>query len=107
MATAAHPCRLENVPWKALGQDEGMLLKLKSGDYYTVNAVGLRIWQLADGTRSEEGIAAALCRSFEIPEETALRDVRDYCRKLEKTGLLAFGAGPGKARSKTKRKGDR
>ena len=71
-----------------------MLLHLKSGDYFTVNGVGLRIWELADGSRSEERIAADLARRFEVSADAALQDVRSYCRSLEKAGLMDRGPKP-------------
>lgn len=35
--------RQDNVPWKEI-EKEGTLLKLEDGDYFTVNEVGLFIW---------------------------------------------------------------
>ena len=80
--------RAKGVTWKALpGGEEGLLLKLKTGDYFTVNEVGLKVWEMAEG-RTDEEIAAALARKFEVPPETALKDTKTYCRLLERAGLL-------------------
>ena len=80
--------RAAGVTWKALpGDGEGLLLKLKTGDYYTVNEVGLRIWEAADG-RTDAEIASALARRFEVSPEAALKDVRVYCREMAGAGLL-------------------
>ena len=80
--------RSAGVTWKALGKgEEGLLLKLKTGDYYTVNEVGLAVWKLADGSTDAE-IAAALARRFDISPEAALKDTRSYCHELERAGLL-------------------
>ena len=80
--------RAKGVTWKSLpGGEEGLLLQLKTGDYFTVNEVGLKVWEMAEG-KTDEQIAAALARKFDVSAEAALKDTRTYCRQLERAGLL-------------------
>lgn len=53
-----------------------------------MNTVGSRIWQLADGTRSEAEIAARLVAEFDVDEETARRSVADFLAALAEKGLI-------------------
>ncbi len=96
MAKKLYPRRADGVPWKAIGDDEGMLLKLKTGDYYMVNASALRIWELAAGPSPVSEIAAELTRNFKVSEAEALRASRAFYHRLEKTELATLHDGPTK-----------
>lgn len=52
-----------------------VLLELKSGRYYSLNATGSRIWDLCDGTRSGADIARRLGEEYGTPLSTVETDV--------------------------------
>ena len=54
------------------------------------NPAGSRIWELADGTRSLEQIAAALTAKYEIDEAHALSSVESFVAELADKGLLSW-----------------
>jgi hypothetical protein len=54
----------------------------------TMNATGLYIWELLDGTHSLEEIAAKVADSFEVDPEQATTDVREFVAQLHGIGLL-------------------
>ena len=54
------------------------------------NPVGSRIWELADGTRSQEQIAAVLAEEYEIDAAHAQRSVEAFVAELADKGLLAW-----------------
>ena len=53
-----------------------------------LNPVATRIWELADGERSIEAIASALCEEFEVEADRALRDTAETVEKFVAQQLL-------------------
>ena len=73
---------------------EAVLLDLESEQYFGLNAVGLRIWQLLqhqdDPLRVLEGLAA----EFDAPPEIIVRDLQDLISELADAGLVRLGPSP-------------
>lgn len=58
-------------------------------DYvYTLSPVAARIWDLLDGTRSLDEVAAAICEEFEVDRETAMADIAQLVSDLEQVALV-------------------
>jgi coenzyme PQQ biosynthesis protein PqqD len=80
--------------------DTLVLLSLDGGEYYALNAVGRRVWELCDGTRSVATIVAILGHEYEAPADTIAADVFELLRDLVHEKLvdagdeLAGGAAP-------------
>ncbi len=55
-----------------------------------LNAVGCRIWDLADGRRSIAEIAEILKQEFDVSYETALEDAVEFTRDLTGKKMLEF-----------------
>lgn len=55
---------------------------------YSTDEVGSLIWQLIDGRRAVEQIAEAVCESYEVDQEKATTDVREFLAGLEEAGLI-------------------
>jgi hypothetical protein len=55
-----------------------------------LNPVGSRIWQLADGTHSNEEIAVVLTDEFDIDLDHARRSVATFLEDLAARGLLSY-----------------
>jgi len=53
-------------------EGSSVLLDIDSGEYFTLNEVGGRVWDLCDGSRSVASIAEALSAEYEV-EEAVLR----------------------------------
>jgi hypothetical protein len=54
---------------------------------YTLNAVGTRVWELADG-RSLEGIVSRIVDEFDVDLDTAREDLGSFVRRLRDLGAL-------------------
>lgn len=54
---------------------------------HTLNGVGSRVWQLADG-RSVDAITRAIVEEFEVDRPTAERDIDAFVRELRDLGAL-------------------
>lgn len=66
----------------------GEVLVTAYGDVYVLTDVSADIWSLADGTRSVAEIATAITEQYDVPPETALRDVRAFVDELVEARLL-------------------
>jgi hypothetical protein len=84
--------RNEEVVWQKIGDEivaignDGLLINV-------LNKTAAYIWELCDGTRGPDEIAACLCERFEVELEEATADVLGILGKFEKFGLLRKAAG--------------
>jgi hypothetical protein len=90
MQPDSRPNRRSDILVQVAG-DTVVLLTPDSGEYFTLNEVGGRIWELADGTRSVDQIATALVDEFEAPLDEVRADALDLLQQLAEEGLVADG----------------
>ena len=74
------------------GEVELVLLDPEDGSYYTLDEVGARIWELADGTRTAAEIAEALDEEFDASLDTIQADLLDLLAELTASGLVTDAA---------------
>ena len=55
-----------------------------------LNAVGSRVWDLADGERNIEDIAKIITDEFDVSYEMALKDAFEFARDLAEKEIMAF-----------------
>ena len=77
----------EDVVWRNL-QGESVLLDLKSGVYFGLDAVGTRIWTLLQDHRDLQAVLQELLGEYEVSEETCARDLMDLVSAMEEKGLV-------------------
>ena len=65
-----------------------VLLDVESGEYYALNDVGGRVWELCDGTRSVAEIVAALIEEYDAPAASITVDVMELLGELTRERLL-------------------
>jgi hypothetical protein len=68
--------------------DELVLVDLEAGDYYALNAVGVKIWLGLTRGATPGQIAAALEREYEESAEVLLRDCLDVVAELLERRLV-------------------
>ena len=90
MDTHSRPSRRSDVLAQAAG-DTVILLTPDSGEYFTLNEVGSRIWELADGSRSVTEIAAVLVEEYEAPLDEVRSDALEVLGELAEEGLVSDG----------------
>lgn len=71
-----------------LADDEAVLLHLGSGAYHELNPVGAEIWDLLDGDRDVEEIAAELRARVTDPPADLEVVVADYLARLRERDLI-------------------
>jgi len=76
-------------------EGEAFIVLPESGQYKILNAVGSRVWELIDGTRTVDEIAGLIADEYEVTLESARSDVVEFLGDLKENGMLA-GDGAGK-----------
>jgi hypothetical protein len=72
-----------------MGEDGGLVVLAMRREIKVLNPVGIRVFALLDGTRSEAEIARVVAEEFDVTEETAASDVAAFLRELRENGMLA------------------
>jgi hypothetical protein len=86
--TEAFPVR-KSVPWRTL-DTEALVVDVKGGLLYPLNAVGARIWELCDGARSVDEIVVMLADEFDAPEPTIRADAVEFIDRLADAKLVSI-----------------
>ena len=82
-----------NVTVQALGENEGgVVLRLDSGELYTVNDTTLAFLRELDGERVLADVANRLTRIFDVEEATLTADLVDISRDLLAESLVVIAA---------------
>lgn len=86
----AVPLPQEQVICRELADGDAVLLHLASGQYHSVNATGLAIYQLVDGQRSAAAISTDLGACFADAPQGLSGLVVDFLAALDERGLVVF-----------------
>lgn len=70
-------------------EDQAVLLDIESGQYFALNEVGKRVWDLCDGTRTVAQVANSICSGYDVMEEVALSDTSALLEALAGVGLVS------------------
>jgi Coenzyme PQQ synthesis protein D (PqqD) len=70
--------------------DQAVVVLADSGEVNVFNAVGTRIWELVDGTRTVQQIADAIHSEYEVTPEEAQRDVEEFIGKLIEANAITL-----------------
>ena len=67
---------------------ELVILDLKRGDYWALDAVGARLWEALDQGRTPRQVAAEVSPIFDVSEEQLLRDLEALTEELARRHLI-------------------
>jgi hypothetical protein len=93
MEAESHPRRGEQVLARQAA-DSLVLLDPKSGEYFSLDGVGARIWELCDGTRSVEEITDVITSEYGEGRSTVESDVRELLGDLASERLVVDVGSP-------------
>jgi coenzyme PQQ biosynthesis protein PqqD len=62
--------------------DQWILLDVENGQYYALDEVSGRVWDLCDGTRDVSTVIAEICRDYDAPAETVEEDVLSFLNEM-------------------------
>ena len=77
----------EKIPWRLI-EEEAILIDLEEGEVLRLSPVGAEIWNAIDGTRTVTEIVAHICRTFDVSQRTARRDVHRFLERLLRYQLV-------------------
>jgi hypothetical protein len=88
--TAATVLRLaEKVSLQQLGEGEGgVILRLDSGELFTVNDTAVSFVAALDGSRSVEGTVQLIAAEYDVDAETLTRDLIEIASELVAAELV-------------------
>ncbi len=66
-----------------------ILLNPESGQYYTLDEVGARIWDLCDGSRQVTDLVSAIHAEFDAPVAEISADLMELLADLARDKLVA------------------
>jgi hypothetical protein len=66
---------------------ETVMMSIQNGEYYGLDEVGSRIWQLLENPESAETLTQKLIEEYEVSQETCLSDVMEFLIYLMLTTL--------------------
>jgi len=69
-------------------EDGAVLLDIEQGICFSLNPVGLRIWELLKNRCSIDQIADALGKEFPVPRSQLLSDANEFIEALEAKHLI-------------------
>lgn len=89
------PARSPHVVARRLGAEQ-VVLNTQTEAFFTLNAVGARVWDLVDGQRSVAAIVRALLLTYDVAEATLAADVAALLEDLAANHLVVWmwAAGP-------------
>ena len=68
--------------------DEVVMMSAETGEYYGLNPVASRIWDLLETPHSFEQLTELLMREFDIDEQTCRKDVGNFLNRLIEKKLI-------------------
>ena len=72
---------------------ESVLLNIRNGSYYGLNAVGTRMWTVLTTASSLRAACDALKTEYDVPGPRLEKDLLDLVGKLAESGLLEVHSG--------------
>ena len=79
----------EDIIWRRIG-DDLVIIKDDGLATHVLNKTAAYIWELCDGKRAIEEIAASLCERYDVSLEEARADTRETIENLTKAGILKY-----------------
>ncbi len=73
---------------------ESVLLNMKTEQYFGLDPVGTRVWQLLTETHSVEATVTTMCAEYEVDEVKLRMDVLALADRLTAKGLLVAEPDP-------------
>jgi hypothetical protein len=68
--------------------NELLLFNMDDGNYFSMNEIGSRIWELCDGTHSVSQLVATLATEYDAPAEVLEKDVVELLEGLQNGKLI-------------------
>ena len=67
---------------------EKVMMNLDKGQYFMMNEVGSRIWELIEEPKSVNTVISSLLSEYEVDKDVCENTVKDFLYKLNKADLI-------------------
>lgn len=81
------PQRHPDATYQTVGQ-EAIIIKLSTGDYYSLNDTGTIFWGLLNGKTSIADCAKAIAAEYDAPPDEVQADLLELAAEFEQEGLI-------------------
>ena len=78
----------EDVPWRVIEQ-EAILVDVTKGGVLQLNEVAAFVWDNMDGKKTMGMIIDDVCEEFDVKEDVAAKDIKEYVEELLKNNFIA------------------
>jgi hypothetical protein len=68
--------------------DETVMMSIEKGEYYGVNPVGRRIWELLETPSTTAGICEVLNEEYNVNPEQCCKDVLSFLVRLSEKDII-------------------
>ena len=89
MSQGSRPRRSPEAAFRPMGEDGGIVVLPMQREVKVLNPVGILVFGLIDGSRSEAEIASIVAEEFEVGIDEAAQDVSQFLDELRSNGMLA------------------
>jgi len=72
---------------------EVVMLSLQRGEYFGLDKIGSRIWELIEQTMKVDEVRIILMDEYDVDEETCLNDLIEFLEDLQNKGLVIVNQG--------------
>ena len=69
--------------------DEIVVMRLDTGEFFSLAGTGAAAWRLIDGTRDRSALITALATEFDGVEAEIAADIDEFLAQLKDLGLVA------------------
>ncbi|MGE5813603.1 MAG: PqqD family protein [Acidobacteriota bacterium] len=73
-------------------EGEAVLLNMRTGTYFGLDAVGTRIWQLIEQHGTLSSVCDEIVKEFDVSPDAAARDILDLVNQLADRELVELQA---------------
>ena len=80
-------CRKINLVFNKL-DDEVVMLSMENNEYYGLNIIGSRIWELIEKPILFTSLIDQLISEFDVEQIVCEKDTREFLNKLDANGLI-------------------
>jgi len=87
--TIDHVIQSEDIIWRRIGEDI-VVIKDDGQSTHILNKTAAFIWELCDGKRNVDEIAASLFKRFDVSPEEARADTRETIETLKRAGIVKY-----------------
>lgn len=81
--------RHPDAAWRVF-EDGAVIVSPTESVMHSLNPVGTRVWELADGTLTIAEIAQRITEEFDVTEEKATADMQEFVQALSDKGMITI-----------------